>query len=147
MSCDYYHYDSSSFNPYLIYPNAKGKPVFEKSLSYWCDMIKNDSINQVLNPADRLYYDQRLGCWLSSTEQSFDIYDGVIPVQICNNRLIIGLLMGFAKKKRKNKLHEEMLVAHACSEFKRIKYDYQIVTLEEKMIKLLKLIKKHCFRK
>ena len=141
LTCDYYHYNPTTFTPFSIYPGAQSDPVFKKSLHVWERMTYRDSINR-MNPSDRLYYDQRLGCWLSSTEQSFDIYDGVTPVQICNNRIIISLMMGFPENLRKNRLHEEMLSAHAYLPFKTIKYDYQQIKLTNKCIHFLKRFKK-----
>ena len=146
ISCDYYHYRPEGFNPYGIYPNITSIESNKKSVSYWLNMVENDIVNSNIRNTDRLYYDMRLGCWLSSTEQTFDMFSDVIPIQLCNSRRLIALLMGFSEEQRKGKLHEEQLTNHAFPPFAKIPYDNEVVYFSDRIISMLGKIKTKIWR-
>lgn len=143
ISCDYYHYRPEKFNPYDIFPNCRRIESNKKSVSYWLNLVENDKVNSNIRNTDRLYYDMRLGCWLSSTEQTFDMFSDVIPIQLCNCRRLIALLMGIPEDLRKGKQHEEQLAKHAFPPFAKVPYDNEVVyySYSDRIIHLFRKIK------
>ena len=141
ISCNRYHFRPGGFNIYGIYPNIASMESNKKSVSYWLNMVEKDKVNSIIRNANRLYYDMRLGCWLSSTEQTFDMFSGVIPIQLCNCRRIIALLMGFSEEQRKGKQHEKQLTNHVFPPFAKVPYDEEVVYFSDRIISMLGKIK------
>lgn len=120
--CDIYQKQcKSGFNFRKLYPYNK----FEQSLEAWYSYIKSDKTNEWMTIWDRTYYDLRLGCWLSSVEQSCDIMDGMTFIQPCNSRIFLSILLDFDRNDRIAKKHEEKIVRYLCPLIADIPYDYQ----------------------
>lgn len=51
-----------------------------------------------LKPVDRYHWEIRVGCWLSSVEQSCDMIDNTTFLQPCNSRIFLALLKKLAEQ-------------------------------------------------
>lgn len=89
--------------------------LFDKSTREWFKMVNNDKFNTEISIENRVYWDLRLGCWLSSIEQTFDMMDGIISIQPTNSRLFLSILMGFDLDMRKTKIHQVKIIENAAS--------------------------------
>ena len=116
-----------------LFPDICNNDTFYKSIVEWKDYVANDDVNSFLSFLDRTYWDLRGGCWLSSIEQSFDMMDGIISIQIANCRLFLSLLFGFDDEDRIKKTHEEKIVKALCSFLDNIPYDDQYKTQKQKI--------------
>ena len=87
--------------------------------------MKADKTNDWMTIWDRTYFDLRLGCWLSSVEQSCDIMDGMTFIQPCNSRILLSILLDFDRTDRVAKKHQEKIVRSLCPLIASIPYDYQ----------------------
>ena len=63
---------------------------------------------------DRFYWEQRAGCWLSSIEQGFDLFEHARTVQPLNSRLLLTLLFQFPREERLAKRHQVRIIEAAC---------------------------------
>ncbi len=126
-----------------LYPGILSNKFFYNSTMEWREnLVKKDQKNHQMSYIDRIYWDLREGCWLSSIEQSFDMMDDIISIQIANSRLIISLLYGFRQQDRIRKIHEEKIATSTCPVFTKIPYDYQYETVKQKIRKYGSRIKR-----
>ncbi len=109
-----------------LYPLLSCNPIYRQSVKDWLDYVSNDPENDLIGPAERVYRELREGCWLSTIEGVFDIYDDITSVQPLNCRRLISLLLGFDVVDRTKKLHEEKITAYADPRLGAIPYDYQL---------------------
>lgn len=109
-----------------IFPLVRYQKRYSDSINDWLNCVVNDTCNQELRMSNRIFWELREGCWLSTIEQSFDIYEGITSVQPINCRRLIALLMGFDYQVRKKKRHQERITEYACPALADIPYDYQI---------------------
>ncbi len=84
----------------------------------WTEECKQEG----LSASTRLYWEQRAGNWVASTEQSFDMMDGIISLQPVNSRILLDLLLGFNKEERARKAHQQRITAFACPEIASVPY-------------------------
>lgn len=77
--------------------------LYHQSFCQWQKLREGDTVNMDINIWDLLYIEQRLGAWLSSIEQGFDMMEGIVSVQCCNSRLFFSILTGFSDKEKKGK--------------------------------------------
>lgn len=120
--CDFFRqFCKSDYNLRELFPFNS----FVQSLDEWYSYVKADKNNEWMTIWDRTYFDLRLGCWLSSVEQSCDIMDGMTFIQPCNSRIFISILLGFDRIDRIAKKHEEKMVSSLCPSIASIPYDYQ----------------------
>lgn len=82
---------------------------------------------------NRYYWEQRVGSWLSGIEQGFDLLDNAISLQSCNNRRLLAILLGFERKDRIRKLHQDRIVSAACPAICDIPYGKAEASAAEKM--------------
>lgn len=108
------------------FPLINNNRFFLDSVNEWLDYAVSDDKNRLIGEANRIFWEMREGCWASSIEQSFDIYDGITSVQPVNCRRLLSLLMGFEPDEREEKLHQEKIANYACPSISDIPYDYQI---------------------
>lgn len=120
---DYYGDKKDAFDIERIYPYAKNTPVFWNSLIAWSKMVETDTQNSSIIPTVRCYWDQRMGSWLSSIEQSFDLMDGITSIQITNCRLFLSILMGY--KDRHTKKHQMAIIRNIAPSLANIPYEKQ----------------------
>ena len=126
-----------------LYPGILSNKFFYNSTMEWKEnIVEKDKKNTQMSFIDRIYWDLREGCWLSSIEQSFDMMDDIISIQIANSRLILSLLYGFSQQERIKKNHEEKITTSICPEFAKIPYDYQYETVSQKIHKYGSRIKR-----
>lgn len=126
-----------------LYPDILNNKDFYDAIKEWKEQIvEKDKKNAHLLFNDRIYWDLREGCWLSSVEQSFDMMDDIISIQIANSRLFISLLYGFNAQERIKKIHEEKIALSICPEFIKIPYDNQYETFRQKIRKYGSRIKR-----
>lgn len=126
---DYYAKDltDDSLDSLLrLFPLARHHKLYLASLREWHKFALSDTLNRSVNYGERVFWDFREGCWLSSIEQTFDIYEGVTSAQPLNCRRLISLLTGFDEQDRIKKLHKEKITAFACPQLGDIPYDYQL---------------------
>jgi len=140
---DYYTmcYGEKSKDLTVIYPGIKNNDLFYKSCMEWKDFVKNDELNSSISFANRTLWEMRECCWLSSIEQSFDLMNGIISIQIANCRLFLSLLFGFNAKDRIQKKHEDKIASTICPAFAKIPYDYQYETVKQKIQRIQSVVK------
>lgn len=109
-----------------LFPLIRYNPLYQASVNEWLDYAVHDTKNSLINPADRVFWELREGCWLSTIEGTFDIYEGITSVQPINCRRLISLLLGFDVDDRIEKLHEEKITSFAAPQLSGIPYDYQL---------------------
>ena len=109
-----------------LFPLIRYNPIYEESVKEWLGYAAADTENTSINPPDRIFWELREGCWLSTIEGCFDIYEGIVSIQPVNCRRLISLLLGFDLQDRIKKLHENKIAAYACPQLKDIPYDYQM---------------------
>ena len=153
IACDYYRgiYGDKCLDLATLYPGILNNKDFYNATMEWKEqVVGKDQMNSQMSFNDRIFWDLREGCWLSSIEQSLDIMDDIVSIQIANSRLILSLLYGFSYQERIRKIHEEKITASICPEFTKIPYDYQYETVSQKIRKYGSRIKraiKSFFRK
>lgn len=81
-----------------------------KAYMDWCEKNPLDG----LCAADRFYWEQREGCWLSSMEQGFELLEDTVSLQPLNSRYLLSLLMGFSREDRIKKEHQVKIISYAC---------------------------------
>ena len=96
---------------------------YRNAMLSWIDMIHSDELNTYISDDDRLYWDIREGCWLSSGEQAFDMMNGIESIHPANSRAFIRLMLAFPKNERVLKRHEEFITNIACPQIADIEYD------------------------
>ena len=109
-----------------LFPLIRQNPGYQASVKEWLDYAVHDTKNPLINPADRVFWELREGCWLSTIEETFDIYEGITSVQPLNCRRLISLLFGFNVDERAKKIHEEKITDYAAPQLSEIPYDYQL---------------------
>lgn len=105
---DYYSAYFETTDELILKLRANGKN--DKSVDEWLQWVQNDPLNSDISLWDRIFWEQREGCWLSSIEQSLDIMENMTCVQMCNSRKILAYLHAFPLKKRRAKRHNERLI-------------------------------------
>lgn len=96
------------------YVNVRRRDDIRASIEKWFAHIQNNVQN--IPFANRFYWEQRVGCWLSSVEQSLTIMDGVDSIPLCNCNRMLSILLDFDIEKRMNKEHQVMLIQKTCPE-------------------------------
>lgn len=109
----------------ILFPRILENKLWYASAKEWENYIKEDKLNSDISFYGRAYWDLRIGCWLSSLEQSLDMIENIITIQSVNSRLFISMLFAFPYKERFYKYHENIITNNACSILKKIPYDYQ----------------------
>ena len=118
-------FGANGSNLSCIYPGIKSDEFLYRTTMDWDSYVKSDSINTNINYIDRIYWELREASWLASIEQSFDVMDGIVSIQIFNCRLLIGLLLGFPLEERLRKDEENRITEAACPALSKVPYDYQ----------------------
>ncbi|MBO4542276.1 MAG: hypothetical protein J5725_03755 [Bacteroidales bacterium] len=125
---DYYsqYCKDGNLNLERLFSSIKEDEFLKSSLLEWYNYVQHDDLNKNdLSIWNRMLWELRTGCWLSSIEQSFDMMDGITSIQPCNCRLFLSILAGFNQKDRSAKKHEEYIVERVCTKLSKIPYDYQ----------------------
>lgn len=111
-----------------VFPAIKVNDFLSECLHEWYVYVQHDIVNgNAISIWNRMLWELRTGCWLSSIEQSFDMMEEIISIQPCNCRLFLSILAGFDQKDRVEKKHEEFIVKRVCPKLYEIPYDYQYV--------------------
>lgn len=78
-----------------------------------------------LKPVDRYHWEIRVGCWLSSVEQSCDMIDNTTFLQPCNSRIFLALLKKLAEQETApwEKCHEENIIQKSCPALSSFTFD------------------------
>lgn len=94
------------------------------SLLSYLEYIKKHK-EKYIDEIDRFYWEIRVGCWLSSIEQSCDIMDHITFLQPCNSRVLLALLCALAKEEKEpwEKKHQEKIIEKICPELLRIDFE------------------------
>lgn len=109
----------------IVYPYIKKNKLLYDSIKEWREYVSKDDQNQTLSLSNRMLWELRSGCWLSSIEQSFDIMENIVSLQPANCRLLLSLLLAFPYSDRLKKNHENKIVSYLCPMLSSIPYDYQ----------------------
>lgn len=102
------------------YVNIRRRQDIRNSLESWFKYVRND--NQNIEFANRFYWEQRVGCWLSSVEQSLTVMENIDSIPLCNCNRILSILLGFDIEIRKNKRHQVMIIKKTCPELLEIPF-------------------------
>ena len=136
---NYYYtlcYGKRSEDLTCIFPGINDNALFFESCMEWKKYVENDEINTSISFDNRALWEMRECCWLSSIEQSFDMMDGIISIQIANCRLFLSHLFGFDPKDRIQKTHEDKIASYLCPAFSKIPYDYEYDSINLKIHRL-----------
>lgn len=127
------------FDMAKVFPKSLKHELYYQSLCQWQKLKKNEAVNKEINTWDLLYIEQRLGAWLSSIEQGFDMMDGIISIECCNSRLFFSILSGFSDKDKQKKKHEINIVKQLCPILSKYRYQYNL-TLKKRIKNIVKRI-------
>lgn len=139
------------------FANKSGEPLSEDNISElfrwnnyidlldistreWFEIIHNDTLNTEISVENRVLWDLRSGCWLSSVEQTFDMMDGIISIHPTNSRLFLSILMGFDLDMRKTKTHQVKIIENATPALNDIPFENELKNIKFQKIKVLKFI-------
>lgn len=103
------------------YPNIRRRQDMKNSLQKWLTHTKQDT--QDIPLANRFYWEQRMGCWLSDVEQSLTIIDNMDSIPLCNCNRLISLLLDFDIKDRYHKQHMVKIIQKTCPELLEIPFE------------------------
>lgn len=111
------------FEPERIYDyfNMKSGGLERASLDEYFQWVDRNR-QHGMNAANRFYWEQRTGSWMSSIEQSFDMMDGIISLQPVNSRLLLTLLLGFPKEERIIRTHQLKIISFTCPELSNVRF-------------------------
>lgn len=125
---DYYEmvYGKQSQDLSKVFPYINKYDLLYNSITEWNNYVDEDVINKDISFANRVYWELRSGCWLSSIEQSFDMMENIVSLQPANCRLFISLLLAFPAEDRIQKYHENKIAELSYPPFAKIPYDYQM---------------------
>lgn len=120
------------------FDNINKSEIHKKSIKEWIELTHD--IDDNMNWRDRLYMDQRIGCWLSSIEQALDITDTdrIHPV---NNKIIISLLLSMSENMRKGKKTQIYIIQEMCPEL--LKYPLNKVSIKDYYKKIYNITKQY----
>lgn len=118
-----------------VFPTSSKHELYRQSFCQWQKLREGDAVNKDINIWDLLYLEQRLGAWLSSIEQGFDLMEGIVSVQCCNSRRFFSVLTGFPDKGKATKAHEMNIVKQICPILSH--YRYQDNLTLKKRIKIV----------
>lgn len=121
------------------YINIRERMDMNKSLNEWILYAKND--NQNINFANRFYWEQRMGCWLSSIEQSLTIINNMDSIPLCNCNHLLSVLLDFDLKDRINKSHQVQLIQKLCPQL----LDIPFASNNKKKLSMKDKLKKEFF--
>ena len=105
---DYYSAHFETTDELILKLRANGKN--DKSVDEWLQWVQNDPLNSDISLWDRIFWEQREGCWLASIEQSLEIKEQMTSVQMCNCRKILSYLHAFPFAERHKKIENVMLI-------------------------------------
>ncbi len=122
LVCDYYSHEMD--DPKVYYETfAQQGEFLESAYSEWLKLIDEDDVNYNVSIWTRMYWDLRLGSWLSSSEQGIDIQENMVQIQLLNSRVYIELLLGLDDAIRVNREWEKIVVQKLYPELAAIPYD------------------------
>ena len=119
-----------------VLPKSLKHELYSKSLCQWQKTKENDAVNKDINIWDLLYIEQRLGTWLSSIEQGFDLMEGIVSVECCNSRRFFSILTGFSEEDKTKKIHEMSIVKQICPTLGKYRYQSNL-TLKKRIKNVL----------
>lgn len=119
-----------------VLPKSLKHELYSKSLCQWQKTKENDAVNKDINIWDLLYIEQRLGTWLSSIEQGFDLMEGIVSVECCNSRRFFSILTGFSDEDKTKKIHEMSIVKQICPTLSKYRYQSNL-TLKKRIMNVL----------
>ena len=114
------------FDMVKVFPSSLKHEPYCQSLCQWQRLKESDAVNKDINIWDLLYIEQRLGAWLSSIEQGFDLMEGVTSVECCNSRRFFSILTGFPDEDKTKKKHEMSIVKQSCPILSKYRYEYNL---------------------
>lgn len=90
------------------------KDEYYNSLSEWFKSTEVYGRNLWIDISNLFNWENRCGCWTSSIEHSFDIYDDITSVQVGNSRVCVSLMMGYSADDRRERRTQEGIVSTIC---------------------------------
>lgn len=124
------------FDMTRVFPTSSKHELYRQSFCQWQKLREGDTANKDINIWDLLYIEQRLGAWLSSIEQGFDMMEGMVSVQCCNSRRFFSILTGLPDKGKARKVHEMEIVRHSCPILSKYMYENNL-TLKKRIKNVL----------
>lgn len=128
------------FDMERIFPSSSKHELYRRSLSQWQKLKDSNTVNKEISIWDLLYIEQRLGAWLSSIEQGFDMMEGITSVQCCNSRLFFSILTGFPEEGKSGKKHQMSIVRNSCPILSEYRYENNL-TLKKRIKNVLHNLK------
>lgn len=94
------------------YINIRWRRDMQTSLEHYFSYVQENP--QELKWPVRFYREQRVGCWLSSVEQSLTLISKMDSLQLCNCGCILGLLSEISPELLEGKKHEVKIIQKTC---------------------------------
>lgn len=114
-----------------------------KSLCAWFKETEEYGKNLWIGISNLFSWEMRYGCWCSSIEHSFDIYNDITSVQVVNSRVYLSLLMGYPAGERRLKKHPERIVSTMCPEIGDVRYCKSALAVRPgKMAKIIRKLRR-----
>lgn len=129
---DYYSAYFDKPQEMFVALRANGK--YDKSIDEWLKWVAEDPVNTDLSIWDRVYWEQREGCWLSAIEQSLELEETMTSVQMCNCRKILTYLHTFPYETRRHKKENLDLICMAESKLIYVPFNGEL-HLDESILK------------
>lgn len=129
-SIDYYRlyikggYETSAICGCLGVENGTQEYASADVYARWCRQNEQQNISA----CNRVFMEQREGSWLSYIEQGYRLYAPSVSLQPVNCRALMEQLSAFSQSDRREKLHQEKIIAAACPEIKEIPYGNKMKT-------------------
>ena len=120
------------------FPLIRINHSFEQSLSNWFHSVKGDERNNDLSLDERLYWEIRVACWLSTGEQAFDMMDRIDSIQPANSRKLMSMMLAFNIDDRITKKHEDSIIRYACDSIADVPYDTEVKVNAIKKVKKIR---------
>lgn len=123
---------------------VRNSNIHEKSLKEWLDYVETHSMH-TMDWRQRMYYEQRIGSWLSSSYQAIDLFDSdrISPVNCYD---VFGLLINlvdktFQDEARSDKRYQVRMIDEFLPQIKDIPYEKKANILKRLIRKIQKILK------
>lgn len=145
---DFYRkFIGQTFDEQAVYDHFDAMPgtLMRDSLEQyfkWCAVSPQEGISD----CNRFYWEQRMGSWLSSIEQGFDLLDGVLSLQPLNNRYLMTLLLQFNREERLVKKTQRQMISYACPALADVPYGVEKSYKHSQLYTVWDKVKRACHR-
>ena len=109
--------DHDLYDRYELPKDALARRAFDAYFK-WVDEHPEEG----LTLANRFYWEQREGCWLSYIEYGMTFFEDIITLQPLNSRLLLSYLAAYPASERIGKHNQEDIINYLCPEISDIPF-------------------------